>query len=328
MKKVVTFGEIMLRLTPPGADRLVQADCFDAHFGGSEFNVAAGAVGLGLEARFVTRLPDNPLGYRAIRAIRSTGVEPCVGAVVPKGRLGIYFLEAGWSPRPNRVIYDREGSSLALANADDFNWDEYLDSASWFHVSGITPALSESLLRATVDAVEIARERDVPVSFDINYRAKLWTTDEARRALQPLLEQCRAITSTEEDLDRVFGIVGDSPKEIAERARDLFDVDLIGITLRELITVRRNRWGGCGIGPDGYVESPMYEIDIVDRVGAGDSFTAGLIAGMLGGDPEYAVNLAAAFSAIKQTIPGDVCLASRAEAEALMKSGRAGRIER
>jgi 2-dehydro-3-deoxygluconokinase len=328
MKTVVTFGEVMMRLTPTDDDLLVQANRFDIHFGGSEYNVAAGIVGLGHQSRLVTRLPNNPLGQRAFREIVSNGVQTTADIFSQDGRMGIYFLEKGASPRPNRVVYDRAGSAMTRAAAGDFDWREYFEGADWFHVSGITPALSDDMRKATTDSLTVARGMEIPVSIDINFRTKLWTAQEARYTLQPLLEQCSVITTTEEDLERVFGITGGSPEEIAGKARSMFRAELVAITLREMITVRRNRWGGCGICSAGFTRSPMYEIDIVDRIGAGDAFTAGIIAGMIDGNPEYAVNLAAAFSAIKQSIPGDVCHAKRAEAEALMKSGEAGRIER
>ena len=328
MKTVVTFGEVMMRLTPTDDDRLVQANRFDAHFGGSEYNVAAGIVGLGHRSKLVTRLPDNPIGHRAAREIISNGVQVTSDIHSQKGRMGIYYLEPGASPRPTRVVYDRLGSALALSYPQHFLWEEYFENASWFHVSGITPALNEDLRKATANAVSVASSKGIPISFDINYRAKLWTQEEARYTLTPLLSKCSVISTTEEDLERVFRIKGDTPQEIAEKAKIELDADLIAITLREILTVRRNKWSGCGISSDGFYQSQMYEIDIIDRVGAGDSFTAGLIAGMLDGKPEYAIDLAVAFSALKQTIPGDICLATREEADTLIKTGGAGRIQR
>jgi len=329
MSKVVTFGEVMMRLTPSGDDLLIQATSFDANFGGSEYNVAAGLVALGVDAMCVTRLPDNPLGHRALAAMRMCGVEVPDDILAPLGRLGIYFLEAGSSPRPNRVVYDRAQSAIVMSGAtDEFNWGRYLADARWFHVSGITPALSPGLLRATEDAIRKSCEKGVPVSFDVNYRAKLWSTEDAREALEPLAKQACVIISTEEDLERVFSIEGATPRELAERARDRFKTETVAITLRDMKSVRRNLWGGCAVGPGGCFESRMYDVEVIDRVGAGDAFTAGLIAGLLERDLEYAVSLAAAFSAIKQTIRGDVCPASRAQAEELMKKGSAGRIQR
>ena len=329
MKKVVTFGEVMMRLTPRDNRLLIQADSFDAHFGGSEYNVAAGLVALGQRAMCVTRLPDNPLGKRALAEMRASGVEVPDDVMVPIGRLGLYFLEPGSSPRPNRVVYDRSESALATAGAsEEFDWDGLLSDACWFHVSGITPALSSSLLATTEEAVDKARENAVPISFDINYRARLWSAEDARRSLEPLLKKACLIETTEEDLERVFGVEGATAQELAKRARDRFEVDILAVTLREVISVRRNLWGGCAIGPDGYFESRRYDIEVVDRVGAGDAFTAGLIAGLIDGDLEYAVNLGAAFSALKHTIPGDICPVSREQAEELMKKGTAGGIQR
>jgi len=328
MSKVVTFGELMLRLTPSADDVFLQAESFDAHFGGSEYNVACGLSSLGVSSRFITRLPENPIGQRALMEIRKHGVDAPDDTLTSEGRLGIYYLELGSSPRPNRVVYDRSGSSIAVTPDQSYKWEAYLSDASWFHVSGITPALSPSAYRATAEAIDIACEKGIPVSFDINFRVKLWSVEDAAKLLGPLLEKCRVIVSTEEDLERVFGIGEGPPKEMAEKARDMFGCDIVAITLRNLISVKRNKWGGCAYGPDGYMESRMYDIEVVDRVGAGDSFTAGLIAGLLDGGVEHAVNLAAAFSALKQTIPGDVCLADRKQAEELIKKGSAGRIQR
>jgi len=329
VKEVVTFGEVMMRLTPVGDDLLAQAGAFNVHIGGSEYNVAAGLVALGIPAMCVTRLPDNPLGRNALRAMRSNGVETPDDTLSPQGRLGIYFLEQGSSPRPNRVVYDRGESSLVKAAASGaFDWDRYLGDARWFHVSGITPALSPGLLQATQNAVRACRAENIPVSFDINYRAKLWAPDKARTGLEPLLRDASVIVSTEEDLERVFGIKGSTHRELVEKAKEKFGVETVAITLREMISVRRNRWSGCAVGPDGYFESRWYDVEIVDRVGAGDSFTAGLVAGLMERDLGYAVNMAAAFSALKHTMPGDVCLATRAQVEELMERGSAGRIQR
>ena len=330
MKKVVTFGEVMMRLTPKNGRLLTQADSFDIHFGGSEYNVAAGLCSLGQKAMCITRLPDNPIGRAAISAMRSSGVEIPEKILTPLGRMGIYFLEPGSSPRPNRVVYDRAEAAFAVTAATgEFDWDSHFEDACWFHVSGITPALSSSLLTATEEAIDKAREKGVLVSMDINFRARLWSADDARDALEPLLKKACLIETTEEDLERIFKIEGATAKEIAERARDHFGAETLAITLRDLVSVKRNVWGGCVIGLDGYFESRRYDIEIVDRVGAGDAFTAGLIAGMIGNNGlEYAVNLAAAFSALKQTIPGDICTATLAQCEELMEKGASGRIQR
>jgi 2-dehydro-3-deoxygluconokinase len=328
MKKVVTFGEVMMRLTPRDDARLTGAVSFDAHAGGSEYNVAAGLCRLGLSSRFITRLPDNPLGKWAESNILSNGVELAEDTFVTDGRLGIYFLEKGASPRPYRVVYDRADSVISHADASDFDWDKALAGADWFHVSGITPALSDELASATTNAIDAAVSKDIPVSFDINYRTRLWSPADARKTLEGMLPKVKVILTTEEDLQRVFKIEVDDPEACSKEARERFGVDVVAATLRETDTVLRNRWGGCACGPDGYMRSESYEIEIIDRVGAGDAFTAGFIAGMLEGDVELALEMAAAFSALKQTIPGDVCTASRFEAESLMKSGGAGRIQR
>ena len=328
MNKVVTFGEVMMRLTPGDWARLTQAVSFDAHLGGSEYNVAAGVGRLGHSSRFITKLPDNPIGKWAESNILSNGVELAEDVFSTEGRLGVYYLEKGSSPRPNRVVYDRAGSSIALARAVDFDWDKYLDGAVWFHVSGITPALGPELAQATYAAIDAASEKNIPISFDINYRARLWTIEEARDVLEPMLAKVKVLFSTEEDLQRVFGIDISSPEDCSTIARERFGVEVVAITLRDMQSVLRNRWSGCARGPDGFMRSATYDVEVIDRVGAGDSFTAGFIAGMLDGDIDMALEMAAAFSALKQTIPGDVCLATMDEVEALIKSGGGGRIER
>ncbi len=328
MKKVVTFGEIMLRLTPRDDARLTGAVSFDAHAGGSEYNVAAGLRRLGYASRFITRLPDNPLGKWAESCILSNGVELPGDTFVPGGRLGIYFLEKGASPRPYSVTYDRADSAISRAKASDFDWDTALDGAAWFHVSGITPALGSELAQATSDAIDATVSKKIPVSFDINYRARLWSPADARNTLGGLLSKVKVVVTTEEDLQRVFQIDAGDPESCTKEARERFGAEVVAATLRDTQTVLRNRWGGCACGPDGYARSESYDIEIIDRVGAGDAFTTGFIAGMLDGDIGLALEMASAFSALKQTIPGDVCTASRAEVESLIKSGGAGRIQR
>ena len=328
MKRVVAFGEAMMRLTPGDSNTLAQAVRFDAHLGGSEYNVAAGLCALGYSSLFVTKLPDNPIGRWAIRHIQAHGVEIPEDTLTCQGRLGIYFLEKGASPRPYSVIYDRAGSAFSLASPDEFDWDALLDGADWFHVSGITPALNPSPAMATREAVSTAKVKGIPVSFDLNYRAKLWSLEESRTILTPIVKDANVLITTEEDLQRVFEIDASDPEKAAKDARSRFGNDVVAITLRESPTALRNRWGGCALGPDGFIMSPMYDIEIIDRVGAGDSFSAGFIAGMLEGDVKLALDIASAFSALKHTIPGDVCTASRAEVEALIKSGDAGRIQR
>lgn len=330
MMKTVTFGEVMMRLTPKDNRLLGQADSFDVHFGGSEYNVAAGLRSLGKRAMCITRLPENPLGWHALSAMRANEVEVPGNIMSPLGRMGIYFLEPGSSPRPNRVVYDRAESAFAMSGAAaEFDWVGDFEDACWFHVSGITPALSSALLTATEEAIDKAREKGVLVSMDINFRARLWSAEDAREALEPLLKKACLIETTEEDLERVFDIAGATTKELAERARDHFETETLAITLRDMVSVKRNVWGGCAVGPDGYVESRRYDVEVVDRVGAGDAFTAGLISGMIDGmELEYSVNLAAAFSALKQTIPGDICTATSAQCEELMEKGAPGRIQR
>jgi len=327
--KAVTFGEIMMRLTPRDNDLLVHANSYNSHFGGSEFNTAAGLKALGVDSKFITRLPENPIGHRAHSAILAAGVKTTDDIFAPEGRMGLYYLEMGSSPRPSRVVYDRAGASIAITDASSYDWKKYLDGATWFHVSGITPALGPAPYKATVEAIKTASEMGIPISFDINFRIKLWSVEDARKLLTPMLKKCDVIISTEEDLERVFGIDAGTPEQIAGKAREFFSIDTLAITLRITKTVKTNLWSGCAYGADGFHMSRMYDLEIIDRVGAGDSFSAGLIAGLIENkNLEYSVNLASAFSALKQTIPGDICSATRSQAEELMEKGSAGRIQR
>lgn len=342
MKRVVTFGEIMLRLKSPGHERLFQSPMLEATFGGGECNVAVSLANYGRRASFVTALPANNLGDAAIAEIRRFGVD--TSHIVRQGeRLGIYFLETGSNQRPSKVTYDRSYSSIATASADDFNWDAIFADAEWFHITGITPALSPSSAELALEAVQQARAKGIQVSCDYNYRKNLWQY--GRSAPEVMRELVKHITvgiANEEDCQKSLGITTDVDVEsgelqtdkyqrIAERVMDEFpNLEKQAITLRESRSADRNGWGACIYNGSEFLVSPKYEItDIVDRVGGGDSFAAGLIYGLLSYESDQeALNFAVAASCLKHTIPGDFNRVSVPEVEALMKGDASGRVQR
>ena len=341
--RVVTFGEIMLRLAGPDGTRLVGARRFDATFGGGEANVAASIAGYGLPASFVSRVPDDDLGESAVRFLRGQGVDTS-GVGVSPGRLGIYFLEHGASQRASRVIYDRSDSCLATATADSYAWDQLLDGAAWFHTTGITPALSAAAADAALAGVRAARAAGATVSVDLNYRAKLWGWGvSAGDVMAGIVAEADVLIGNEEDADKVFGIrapgssVADGtvdPAGYATVAATLSErfprLHTIAFTQRGSISASENTWSGVFWARDAFHVARSYRISpIVDRVGAGDSFAAGLIYALLDGRrPDAALEFAVAASCLKHTIRGDVNQVSVAEVDALVGGSGSGRVER
>ncbi len=342
MKRVVTFGEIMLRLKSPGHERLFQSPTLEATFGGGECNVAVSLANYGRQASFVTALPENNLGDAAIAEIRRFGVD--TSHIVRQGeRLGIYFLETGSNQRPSKVTYDRSYSSIATASADDFNWDEIFTNAEWFHITGITPALSPSSAELALEAVKQARAKGIQVSCDYNFRKNLWQYGKsAPEVMRDLVKHVTVGIANEEDCQKSLGITtdidvesgelqSDKYRQIAERVMSEFpNLEKQAITLRESRSADRNGWGACIYNGSEFLLSPKYEItDIVDRVGGGDSFAAGLIYGLLAYETDQeALNFAVAASCLKHTIPGDFNRVSVPEVEALMKGDASGRVQR
>jgi 2-dehydro-3-deoxygluconokinase len=338
---VLAFGELMLRLSPPGHERLFQSPVLGATFGGSEANVAVSLAQLGLDARFVTRLPANPLGDAALAALRAEGVDVRFVAR-GGGRLGIYFAETGASQRPSRVVYDRAGSAIAEIAAGQIDWAAALDGVAWVHTSGITPALSGAAQVATAHLIEAAAERGATVSFDLNYRAKLWSPAEAQAAIPPLLRGVRVLIANEEDLQTCLGVevAGDVTRAdldqgayaaAAARVAGEHDLDHVAITLRESLSASDNGWSALLYERTAGAlhRSARYEVRLVDRIGAGDAFAAGLIHGLrTGRSPQAALDFAVAASALKQTIPGDFNRVSAAEVERLAGGDRSGRVVR
>jgi 2-dehydro-3-deoxygluconokinase len=344
-RKVVTFGEIMMRLSPPDHLRFAQADSFDVSYGGGEANVAASLANFGLETEFVTRIPANDIGEACIRFLRQYNVG--TRHIVRGGdRLGIYFLEHGAVHRSSKVIYDRAASSLATLQPGMIDWEAALEGAAWFHWTGITPAVSESAAAACREAIQAARQLGLTVSCDMNYRAKLWKWGkQAGEVMGDLVGLCDAAIGNEEDAEKVFGIRAPDTdvtsgkldpgkyRSVCQKLSERFaNLGFIAITLRGSRSASHNSWSGIlWHGGDQIVVGPTYEITpIIDRVGAGDSFVAGLIYGMLtfGDDHQRALEFAVAASALKHTVFGDFNLVSLSEVEALVGGDRSGRVSR
>ena len=341
--KTVTLGEIMLRLSTPGFQRFVQAQEFDATYGGGEANVAVALAGYGLESHFVSKLPRHEIGQAAVNHLRRFGVD--TRHVVRGGeRVGIYFLETGASQRASKVIYDRADAAVTTLTPDELDLDAVFDGARWFHFTGITPALGETPRRTVVAAAQAAEAAGATVSCDLNYRAKLWTVGEAQATMRPLMEHVDVCVANEEDAEKCLGLsAGETDVHgaeldeagyfrLAERLKEEFDFEAVAITLRESFSASHNGWSAV-LHDDGDCREPVrstrYDIQIVDRVGGGDSFASGLIAGLLQKDDSRdALEFAVAASCLKQTIPGDFNLVSRSEVDKLAAGGGSGRVER
>lgn len=333
MPDVVTFGELMLRLSPPGRQRFVQAGHFEITFGGAEANVAVMLAQLGANAAYITKLPDNALAQRAINELRGLGVDT-TGIVRGGERIGVYFLEHGASQRAGRVIYDRAHSAIAEALPADFDWPRILDGAKWLHWSGITPALSPAAAAIASEASMVARRHGLTVSFDLNYRARLWTREAAGQALAPLMEHVDLCITSVEEARTVFGLdldesAPDREEAAARRLCERFGFKSVALTMRATDSADSTSWGAMLFtGKKSYL-SRRHEIQIVDRVGAGDSFTGALIFALRrGDDPQRAIDFAVAASTLKHTLPGDYCLAGLEEIEALAAGASGGRLQR
>lgn len=340
MGKVVTFGEIMMRLNPEGYNRFLQADAFEVSFAGGEANVAVSLANYGHDVSFVTKLPENEIAQAAINDLRKYGVN--TGNIVRGGsRIGIYFVEKGASQRPSKVIYDRAGSSIALADQADFDWDQIFDGVDWFHFTGITPALGGNMPEVCLEACKAAKERGVTISCDLNFRKKLWSREQANTVMSKLMAFVDICIANEEDADDVFGIKsngtdinsGKLSKEgyisVAEQLTERFDFKAVAITLRSSISASDNKWAGM-LYTDGKAEfSKEYLIHIVDRVGGGDSFGGGLIHALLSGySQKDAIEFAVAASCLKHTIEHDFNLVTEAEVKALAGGNASGRVQR
>lgn len=327
MALVVTLGEAMLRLSPPDFHRLEQTTSFDVKVGGGELNVAVGVARLGLDSAWVSKLPENPLGKMVRNKAREQGVDTSNIVWSKSGRVGIYFLEFGASPRASSVVYDRSGSAVSTLAPGEVDWKSAFKGCKLFHVSGITPALSKSCAEATLEALKAAKDAGAKVSFDVNYRKKLWTPEEANACLVPMMEYVDILITTEEDTGIVFGIREDSYKQVAVKMEERFGFEVVAITLREDLSVLKNNWSTFAYAGKQFLESKKYSCELIDRVGGGDSFTAGFIYGYLTGDVQKGVDYGTAFSALKHSIPGDLNWATLEETEAQVK-GSGSRIQR
>ena len=342
MTRVVTFGEVMLRLKAPGMERLFQSPMLEATFGGAEANVAVSLAQFGVPVAFATALPPNPIGDACIRELRGFGVDTSHIARTG-GRIGIYYLDPGANQRGSKVTYDRSGSSIATAQTDDFDWDALLEGAGWFHVTGVTPAISESTAALALEGARRAREKGLTVSCDYNYRKNLWQWGKpAQEVMRELVRHVDVGIANEEDCQKALGIEIDVDvhsgeldtaryEALAQRVLAEFpNLKKQVITLRESRSADHNGWGACLHNRERFLLSRHYEItDIVDRVGGGDSFAAGLIYGLLAyGDDARALEFATAASCLKHSIPGDYNRVTVAEVEGLMKGDASGRVQR
>ncbi|MDY0118604.1 MAG: sugar kinase [Bacilli bacterium] len=339
-KKVVTFGEIMMRINPKLNYRLVQADEFNVTYAGAEASVAVSLAQFGLDAYFVTKVPNTEIGQCAINAVRKYGVNTSY-ILRSTDRLGIYFVEKGASQRPSKVIYDRKNSAIANAKLEDFDWDLIFNDAIWFHFTGITPALSDSLVEICLEACKKAKEKGLTISCDLNYRNKLWEKSKARAVMSKLMPFVDVCIANEEDAKDVFGIESKNSnvqsgelnvegyKEVAKKLTKMFDLKYVAFTLRESISANDNIWSGL-LYKDGEVAiSPKYNIHIVDRFGGGDSFGAGLIYSLINKETmQNAVDFAVGASCLKHSIEGDFNLVSFDEVMTLVKGNASGRVQR
>ena len=340
MAKIVTMGEIMLRLSTPGNSRFIQSDCFDVNYGGGEANVAVSLQNYGNEAYFVSKVPENEIGQAAINSLRRFGVH--TEYMVRGGsRLGIYYLETGCSLRPSKVIYDRAHSSISEAKPEDFDFEAIFRDADWFHWSGITPALSDNAAECVRRTCIAAKKAGVVISCDLNYRKKLWTPEKAQSVMRPLMQYVDVCIGNEEDAEMCLGYHPDADinagQTDAEGYKQVFingvkewGFKYIVSTLRESYNASINGWKALIYDGKEFYVSRHYDLKpIVDRVGGGDSFSAGLIHGMANGKPmEWSLEFAVAASALKHTIPGDFNMVSVSEVESLMNGSGNGRVER
>jgi 2-dehydro-3-deoxygluconokinase len=319
MPDVITFGEAMVRLSPPGFRRLEQARSLDVFVGGAELNTAAALVQLGRSTAWVSRLTRNPLGRLIANHAREVGVGTDYLLWTDEDRVGLYFLEFGAAPRASSVLYDRRDAAIAHVRPGMVDWAKVFAGSKWFHVTGITPALSASAAETTREALRAARAAGVRTSMDLNYRAKLWSQAEAGRWMTELLGHCDVLITTEEDTQRVFGISAAGYEAVAEKLARRFPLQVVAVTLRDNPLVWKNTWTAIAYQAGKTYTTRSYEVEIVDRLGAGDSFAAGLIDGLLDGDVQRGLDYGVAASALKHSVPGDFAWVTREEVESLLK---------
>lgn len=340
MKRVVSFGEIMVRLSPPGYLKIIQADSFTVNYTGAEANVCVSLANLGMPAEFVTKLPDNSISTTTLATLRKYGV--ILDHIVLGGdRMGLYYLERGASQRPSKIIYDRKYSSVSMSKRDDYDWDSILDGAGWFHFTGITAALSDCMPLICKDACESARKKGITISCDLNYRKALWSVEKAVSTMSELVSYCDVVIGNEEDAKNCLNIVPreidvtsgklnyNSYVEVAQAISSRFGASHVAFTLRSSHSASDNTWAGVlYTGKKAYF-SKNYEIHLVDRVGGGDSFSSGIIYSLASGkSPQYTIEFAAAISCLKQATEQDFSLSSISDVEMLMSGDGSGRVQR
>ena len=338
--KVVTFGEVMLRLAPENYLRFVQSEKYEATFGGAEANVAVSLANYGVDAAFVTKLPAHEIGQAAVNSLRKFGVDTT--KIVRGGdRVGIYYCEKGASQRPSKVIYDRAGSAIAAAKAEDFDWDKIFEGVNWFHFTGITPALSDETAKITLEACKKAKEKGITISCDLNFRKKLWSKEKAGKVMGEVCKYVDYCIANEEDAKDVFGIEADNTDintgkldrngyiSVAKKLTEKFNFKGVAITLRESLSANDNNWSGMLYTNGEAHFSKKYAMHIVDRVGGGDSFGGGLIYSLLNNyDSQRAIEFAVAASCLKHSIEGDYNMVFVSEVEALANGNASGRVQR
>ncbi len=339
-KKIVTMGEIMLRLSPPDHSRFVQTSNFEAIYGGGEANVAISLANYGLDAYFVTKLPQHEIGQSAVNYLRKYGVDT---TYIARGgeRVGIYFLEHGVAMRPSKVIYDRANSAIATAKPEDFDFNTIFSGKDWFHFTGITPALSNTAAKMTEVALQAAKKHGLKVSVDLNYRKKLWTPEQAQATMTKLMQYVDVCIGNEEDIGKTLGFKAektdvktgkldlDSYKAVFKQVQEKFGFEYVATSLRKSYSASDNGWSALIYDGNDFYHSREYDIRIVDRVGTGDSFAGGLIYGLISGkNLTQALEFAVAASALKHTIPGDFNLVSLTEVETLVAGDTSGRVQR
>ena len=340
MSKVVTFGELMLRLAPENYLRFVQSEKYEATFGGAEANVAVSLANYGVDVAFVTKLPAHEIGQAAVNSLRKFGVD--TSEIVRGGdRVGIYYCEKGASQRPSKVIYDRAYSAISQAKISDFNWNKIFKGVEWFHFTGITPALSDNVAKICLKACQEAKKRGITISCDLNFRKKLWSKEKAGEVMGALCEYIDYCIANEEDAKDVFGIEADNTDiyggkldregyiSVAKKLTERFNFKGVAITLRESVSASDNNWSGMFYTNGEAYFSKKYSMHIVDRVGGGDSFGGGLIYSLLNDyEPQKAIEFAVAASCLKHSIEGDYNMVSVSEVETLAGGNASGRVQR
>ena len=340
MGKLVCFGEIMCRFSPPGYLKIVQANEFGLTFAGGEANVAVSVANYGGEAKFVTKLPDNDLTRQALRVLRGYCVDVSDIAIGGE-RFGTYYVEKGASQRPSKVLYDRKYSAISMAQSSDFDWDKIFEGATWFHFTGITPALSDSLVEICDEACRKAKEKGITISCDLNYRKNLWSSEKAGKVMAKLMEYVDVCIANEEDAEKVFGIKAENTdvtggklsKEgylsVAKQLMERFHLQKVAITLRGSLSASDNMWAGILYDGERLYSSKEYKIHLVDRVGGGDSFGGGLVHSLMNGyDPQKAIEFAVAASCLKQATEYDFSQATVSDVMTLMGGDGSGRVQR